>query len=124
MGDRGVSSYTANASQERDKLRMFAGQQNHYVADLSVTGGVDLEIPDAWKHCRYLEVDTDGIVKVDYTDDADNARTETKAIVKGYRWLVQNVTKVYYYYEGSNPLTTTVYRNDGTGPVLGVKLYY
>jgi hypothetical protein len=120
----GVSQYTENASEKRDRLRMYSGQQNHYVCDLSVTGGADLIIPDEYTNCRWVECDVAGIVKVDYQDDSQNYRVETKYLNAGERWLVPNVTKVYYYYTGSSPLTTTVYRNDGTGPVVGIKLRF
>ena len=119
-----VSKYTENASEKRDRLRMYSGQQNHYVCDLSVTGGADLTIPDDFKNCRYVETDTSGIVKIDYQDDHQLFRTETKVLNAGERWLVPNVTKVYYYYTGTTPLTTTVYRDDGTGPVVGIKLRF
>lgn len=120
----GVSQYTETASEKRDRLRMYSGQQNHYVCDLSVTGGADLTIPDGYKNCRYVEADTSGIVKVDYQDDHEHYRVETKYLSAGERWLVPNVTKVYYYYTGTSPLTTTVYRDDGTGPVVGIKLRF
>lgn len=120
----GVSQFTENASEKRDRLRMYSGQQNHYVCDLSVTGAADLTIPDDYKNCRYVECDVGGIVKLDYQDDSEHSRTETKYLNAGERWLVPNVTKVYYYYTGTSPLTTTVYRNDGTGPVVGIKLRY
>lgn len=119
-----VSQYTENASEKRDRLRMYSGQQNHYVCDLSVTGGTDLTIPDGYRNCRYVECDIAGIVKVDYQDDHENYRIETKYLNAGERWLVPNVTKVYYNYTGSTPLTTTVYRDDGTGPVVGIKLRF
>jgi hypothetical protein len=120
----GVSQYTENASEKRDRLRMYSGQQNHYVCDLSVTGGADLIIPEGYRNCRYVECDVAGIVRVDYQDDHENPRTETKYLNAGWRWLVPNVTKVYYNYTGSNPLTTTVYRDDGTGPIVGIKLRF
>lgn len=121
-----VSKYTECASEQRDRLRMHSGsgQQNHYVCDLSVTGGADLIIPDDYKNCRYVESDTTGIVKVDYQDDKEHYRMETKLLNAGEKWLVPNVTKVYYYYTGTSPLTTTVYRDDGTGPVVGIKLRF
>lgn len=120
----GVSQYTETASEKRDRLRMYSGQQNHYVCDLSVTGGTDLEIPDEFKNCRYVECDYSGIVKVDYQDDHEHYRVETKYLNSGERWLVPNVTKVYYNYIAGTPLTTTVLRNDGTGPVVGIKLRF
>ncbi len=120
----GVSQYIECASEKRDRLRMYSGQQNHYVCDLSVTGGADLEIPDEYKNCRYVECDVSGVVKVEYQDDHEHYRVETKYLNAGERWLVPNVTKVYYNYTGSTPLTTTVYRDDGTGPVVGIKLRF
>lgn len=119
-----VSKYTENASEKRDRLRMYSGQQNHYVCDLSVTGGADLTVPDDYKNCRYVETDTSGIVKVDYQDDNEHYRVETKYLNAGERWLVPNVTKVYYNYTAGTPLTTTVYRDDGSGPVVGIKLRF
>lgn len=119
-----VSKFTECISEKRDRIRMYSGQQNHYVCDLSVTGSADLTIPDDYKNCRYVEADISGIVKIDYTDDNEHSRTETKYLNAGERWLVPNVTKVYYYYTGSTPLTTSVYNNDGSGPVVGIKLRF
>lgn len=123
MSDKNaVNQYTECLSEKRDRLRMYGAQQNHYVCDLS--GAADLTIPDAYKNCRWVECDVAGIVKVDYQDDHQKDRTETKYLNSGERWLVPNVTKVYYNYTVGTPLTTTVYKDDGTGPVVGIKLRF
>jgi len=116
MSEEITSKFTKNMSAERDSLRMFSGQQNHYVVDVSAAA---VTIDDDYKNCRYVEVDTAGLLKLTYTDDLGHERTETKYMIVGYRWMVQNVT-----YVDDTITTTTAYKDDGSAAVKGCKLRY
>lgn len=118
-----MNKYTNTSSSDRDRLRMYGGQQNHLTVNMTAEAG-NYTVPDAYKNCRYLEVDVTGIVKVDYDDDGAHSRTETKIVNAGELWRVPNVTRVYYYYTGTTQMTAQVMLDDGSATVLGVKLRY
>ena len=78
--------------------------------------------PSTIKNSRLVSVDSDGIVKFDFKNEAGNVCTEVKYMAKGVWYHYRNVSKVYRYYKGTTAVTTTVYNSSGNA-VAGLKLH-
>ena len=115
-----TSPFTKNLSEERDVPRMASGPvQYHEVADVSSNDYTPTDL-----NCRWIESDTDGTFKVDYNDDGGHSRTWCGNIYGGVPKAIANVTKVYKVRTGLTDVTATVYKNDGSAAVIGLRLCY
>lgn len=115
-----TSAFSNNLSEERDAIRMAHGPvQYHEVADVSAGDHTPTDL-----NCRWIESDTDGTFKVDYNDDKGTSRTWCGMIYGGRPKAIANVTKVYKVRTGVTDVTATVYKNDGSAAVIGIRLCY
>lgn len=96
-----------------DDLREFLGAAIHYEADSS-TG--DCTVPDDYKHCRYFECDTAGIIKFDYLTPAGNTATRVMIAQAGINHY-RNITRVYRYYKDTTACTASIYNSAGASKV-------
>jgi hypothetical protein len=121
MGENHVNTYIAGAKSGRDSIRTIGGQLKHYVVTLS---GQAVTIPDEYRGCRWIECDSDGVIRFAYGGDNGVPKTETKPLVAGQIHRANDVITVYPTY-GTTPANcdTQVY-NDAGDIVTGIKLYY
>lgn len=111
---------------ERNDIRTVLGAGKHAVVDVS-EGTVALNDADnasamPKKGCRYFEVDVEGIIKFDYTDDNGFPCTRVMNALPG-RNLYMNITRVYDTYNGSTPCAAQSYNDDGE-LITGIVLIY
>lgn len=116
---------------ERNDIRSILGAARHTIIDLS--GAEDQTMIDPSndpetasepkKGCRYFEVDVEGIIAFDYTDDTGNTTYHRVMTALAGINHYGNITKVYATYDGSNACTAQVYGDDGA-LVVGVALCY
>lgn len=110
----------------RDRLRSILGAGKHRIVDLS-GGTVTCAVPSnnestPMQGCRYFEVDTEGFIRFDYTDDQGNTNTRVMVAKKGINHY-PNITRVYDTYNGVDACTCGVYTDAG-GSVTGIALIY
>lgn len=107
-----------------DALRFIIPTGDHYTivaADIPENPGyIDLEalFPD----CRVIYADVSGYVKIGYLSGKDQSQKyEVLTVETGFKQIT-SVNRIYRYYTGTTAMTTQVMRDDGTGPVAGVKV--
>ena len=72
-------------------------------------------------NCRVIDVDVEGIVKVDYKRTDDETTVTEVMLLKPGGKVIRNVSKVYKTYDGSNDITAQIYNSSGS-LVNGVKI--
>lgn len=123
MGDLGrgpdLDKVSTKFNYRRNDIRsIILSMGGHYIADCSSD---DADIPEAYQHCRYAEVDVEGIVKVDYLDDNGQTHTLVCNAIAGVPVRVSRITRVYQYYTGVTACTVQVYNVSGS-LVTGIRL--
>ena len=86
----------------------------------AVKGGADIQ--NDWRNCRYIKVDTGGIVKIDYMNKNSETITEVLTLLTGVPHPVRNVIKLYQYYNKQAEGTAKVYDRSGAELTNAIKL--
>lgn len=117
LGDlfRGVFQFGEPAAMNR-----VTGTPEHLTVDVSA-GSYD--VPASWANCKGISCDTSGIIKIDKENPLDGGiDTEVLQIEAGTILQLTFVKKVYQYYVGTTACTATVWKDDGSAQVAGIKL--
>lgn len=106
---------------ERNDIRSILGASGHYVVDLS---SGDVTIPDAYRQCRWYEVDVGGPVRFTYNNDAGESFTINLQANEGANDQYPDISVVYSTLgDGSTPCSCQVYNASGA-LVNGIRLVF
>jgi len=108
---------------------MSSGGFNQDMTSTVEFGCTDVVILDASEknvisdvfNCSYFQVDVSGIVKIDFKDFTGEVKTEVLQANAGFPCLRRNIVKLYKNYDQDKPITTKVFKSNGT-LVSGIKL--
>lgn len=102
---------------------MLAGVTDTVVIDAS---SADVDSTNAilgtFLNCRYISVDTSGVIKLDILDVGGNSKTIVFKPAAGVLIQIRNVVKVYHHYVGTTDCTASAYGSDGVERV-GIRLW-
>lgn len=88
-------------------------------ADQTVDNNASLA---AFSNCRFITVDSGGILKIGLLDSGGVEKTVVLRLVAGAVYPIRNVVRVYRYYVGTTPCTATSFTAAGVETV-GVHLW-
>ena len=103
-----------------DKASRLMIRYNDYTI-LHAIGG-DSDAPDNFKNCRCIKADTEGIVRIRYTDDYGGLHTEVLFLNSGIIHQVGNVIRLYQNYTPGTAGTAECYDANGGTLVNAIKL--
>ena len=89
--------------------------------DLEVVNVTNGDVVPTMKNCRFIKVDTAGVVKIDIAKKNGEATTEVLYLPAGILHKCRNVEKVYTLYAAQTSVTGKVYTDAGVS-VIGLKL--